>query len=94
MSSHDVAGVIVQTISDTYFYNSPWWVYFIAAFALFGLGVNILIGGSLLLKALGMVVTIKKPGWRADSVERSDESKITKPKKEKKPKEDPLGKLS
>ena len=94
MSFHNLACSLTQNINDTYIYNSPWWVYFIAAFALFGLGVNIWIGVSVLLKALGFVVTIKKPSRNQEPSPAQTPHKGTAKQKPKKEKQDPLDKLS
>jgi len=92
--NHEFAGVLVQAASDTYQYNSPWWIYVVAGLAFFGLAVNLLVGFQFLLRLLGLFVVVKRPGRRTKSLPDKESLgeplKVVKAKKEKK---DPLDSL-
>lgn len=75
MSAHDTAGVLVQAVNDTYLYNSPWWIYLLAAFALFGFVANFVIGLGTLTRFIGNYVQLKKPLRTATSKGPKKESK-------------------
>lgn len=78
--------ILITAIEEAQTAGIPWWVFWVWAFAFFGLAVNIFTGVLMLLKLAGKVVVLKKP--RLPKRGSSDKKEV-----KDKVKEDPLDKL-